>query len=53
MTSSRAKKAYIRTVLLVSASLVLLIIAALAYPVFYYTYVPKKLVTTPIYLQYK
>ncbi|KAI0407314.1 putative adipose-regulatory protein-domain-containing protein [Xylaria palmicola] len=51
-TSSAAKRTYIGTVLFVSASLVLLGIAALAYPVFYYNYVPKKLITLPIHLQY-
>ncbi|KAI1734067.1 putative adipose-regulatory protein-domain-containing protein [Xylaria scruposa] len=51
-TSSTAKRTYIRTVLFVSASVVLLGIAALAYPVFYYNYVPKKLITVPIHLQY-
>ncbi|KAI1123116.1 putative adipose-regulatory protein-domain-containing protein [Nemania abortiva] len=52
VTSSRARKAYIRTVLLVSAVLVLLGVAALAYPVFYYNYVPKKLISVPVHLQY-
>ncbi|KAI0860883.1 putative adipose-regulatory protein-domain-containing protein [Xylaria cubensis] len=51
-TSPTAKRTYIRTVLFVSASVVLLGIAALAYPVFYYNYVPKKLITVPIHLQY-
>ncbi|GAW20254.1 hypothetical protein ANO14919_097530 [Xylariales sp. No.14919] len=51
-TSSTAKKTYLGTVLFVSASVVLLGIASLAYPVFYYSYVPKKLITVPIHLQY-
>ncbi|KAI1145798.1 putative adipose-regulatory protein-domain-containing protein [Nemania diffusa] len=51
-TSSGAQKAYIRTVLLVLGSLVLLGVAALVYPVFYYTYVPKKLISVPVHLQY-
>ncbi|KAI0453860.1 putative adipose-regulatory protein-domain-containing protein [Xylaria acuta] len=51
-TSSTAKRTYIGTVLFISASIALLGIAALAYPVFYYNYVPKKLVTVPIHLQY-
>ncbi|KAI0096372.1 putative adipose-regulatory protein-domain-containing protein [Nemania sp. FL0031] len=51
-TSSKAKKAYIGTVLLVATALVLLGIAALAYPVFYYNYVPKKLISVPMHLQY-
>ncbi|KAI0548233.1 putative adipose-regulatory protein-domain-containing protein [Xylaria curta] len=51
-TSSTAKRTYIRTLLFVSASVVLLGIAALAYPVFYWNYVPKKLITVPIHLQY-
>ncbi|KAI0442777.1 putative adipose-regulatory protein-domain-containing protein [Xylaria telfairii] len=51
-TSSTAKKTYIGTVLFIAASIVLLGIAAVAYPVFYYNYVPKKLITLPIHLQY-
>ncbi|KAI0905354.1 putative adipose-regulatory protein-domain-containing protein [Ustulina deusta] len=51
-TSSTAKRTYLGAVLFVSASAVLLAIAALAYPVFYYNYVPKKLITVPIHLQY-
>ncbi|TGJ79234.1 hypothetical protein E0Z10_g9531 [Xylaria hypoxylon] len=51
-TSPTAKKTYLGAVLFVSASLVLLGTAALAYPVFYYNYVPKKLITVPIHLQY-
>ncbi|KAI1823490.1 hypothetical protein F4861DRAFT_509993 [Xylaria intraflava] len=51
-TSPTAKKTYLGTFLFVYASLVLLGIAALAYPVFYYNYVPKKFVTFPIHLQY-
>ncbi|KAI1434054.1 hypothetical protein GGR50DRAFT_442080 [Xylaria sp. CBS 124048] len=51
-TSPTAKKTYLGTFLLVYTSLVLLGIASLVYPVFYYNYVPKKLVTLPIHLQY-
>ncbi|KAI1290471.1 putative adipose-regulatory protein-domain-containing protein [Xylaria venustula] len=51
-TSSTAKKTYLGTALFVSASFVLLGIAALIYPLFYYSYVPKKLVTVPVHLQY-
>lgn len=36
-----------------TTSLVLLGIAALAYPVFYYNYIPKKVVSIPVHLQYK
>lgn len=52
-TSPAAKRTYLGTVLFLGASLVLLGIAAIAYPVFYYSYVPKKLVTIPVHLQYK
>ncbi|KAI0532115.1 putative adipose-regulatory protein-domain-containing protein [Xylaria digitata] len=51
-TSPTAKKTYLGTVLFVWASMVLFGIASLAYPVFYYNYVPKKLITVPIHLQY-
>ncbi|KAI0198188.1 putative adipose-regulatory protein-domain-containing protein [Astrocystis sublimbata] len=51
-TSSTAKRTYISTVLFVFASVVLLAIAALAYPIFYYNYVPKKLISVPLHLQY-
>ncbi|KAI0965298.1 putative adipose-regulatory protein-domain-containing protein [Xylaria arbuscula] len=51
-TSSTAKKTYLGTALFVSASFVLLGIAALVYPLFYYNYVPKKLITVPVHLQY-
>jgi len=52
-TSPKAKKTYLGTVLFIIVSLALLGIAALAYPIFYYNYVPKKLVSVPIHLQYK
>ncbi|KAI0812821.1 putative adipose-regulatory protein-domain-containing protein [Xylaria sp. FL0064] len=51
-TSSTAKRTYLGAALFASASAVLLAIAALAYPIFYYNYVPKKLITMPIHLQY-
>ncbi|KAI0427944.1 putative adipose-regulatory protein-domain-containing protein [Xylaria sp. FL1042] len=51
-TSPTAKRTYLGAALFASASTVLLAIAALAYPVFYYNYVPKKLITVPIHLQY-
>ncbi|KAI0594156.1 hypothetical protein F4775DRAFT_575013 [Biscogniauxia sp. FL1348] len=50
--SPTAKRTYLSTVLFVGASLVLLGIAAIAYPVFYYNYVPKKVVSIPVHLQY-
>ena len=53
MTSPAAKRTYLRTILFLFASLVLLGVAALAYPIFYYSYVPKKVVTIPIHLQYR
>ena len=53
MTSPAAKRTYLRTFLFIAASLALLCIAALTYPVFYYSYVPKKVVTIPVHLQYK
>ncbi|KAI8631378.1 putative adipose-regulatory protein-domain-containing protein [Xylariaceae sp. FL1651] len=51
-TSPGAKRTYLGAFLFVAASLALLCVAALAYPVFYYNYVPKKLISIPIYLQY-
>ncbi|KAI1424692.1 putative adipose-regulatory protein-domain-containing protein [Xylaria sp. FL1777] len=51
-TSPTAKRTYLGAALFVAASVVLLGIATLAYPVFYYNYVPKKLITVPIHLQY-
>ncbi|KAI1654795.1 putative adipose-regulatory protein-domain-containing protein [Daldinia decipiens] len=51
-TSPVAKRTYLSVALFFSASLALLFIAALAYPVFYYNYVPKKVISLPIYLQY-
>ncbi|RYP15142.1 hypothetical protein DL765_005881 [Monosporascus sp. GIB2] len=52
VTSPAAKRRYLGTVLLFAASFALLCIAALAYPIFYYSYVPKKVVTVPVHLQY-
>ncbi|KAL7622531.1 hypothetical protein AAE478_008038 [Parahypoxylon ruwenzoriense] len=51
-TSPAAKKTYLNAVLFFAASLVLLCIAALIYPIFYYNYVPKKVISIPIHLQY-
>lgn len=53
VTAPAAQRAYLSTLLFLAASLVLLVVAALAYPVFYYSYVPKKLVSLPVHLQYK
>lgn len=52
-TAPTAQRAYINTFLFISTSVALLCIAALAYPIFYYSYVPKKVVSLPIHLQYK
>jgi hypothetical protein len=52
-TSPTAKRTYLGTVLFVAASIALLCVAALAYPIFYYNYVPKKIISVPIHLQYK
>lgn len=52
VTAPAAQRAYLSTLLFLAASLVLLVVAALAYPVFYYSYVPKKLVSLPVHLQY-
>lgn len=52
-TAPTAQRAYVNTLLFISTSLALLCVAALAYPVFYYSYVPKKVVSLPIHLQYK
>ncbi|KAI2628154.1 hypothetical protein GGS21DRAFT_527997, partial [Xylaria nigripes] len=51
-TSPTAKRTYLGTLLFAYTSLILLVIAALGYPVFYYNYIPKKLVALPIHLQY-
>ncbi|KAK8069316.1 hypothetical protein PG994_005932 [Apiospora phragmitis] len=51
-TAPTAQRAYINTFLFISTSIALLCIAALAWPVFYYSYVPKKVVSLPIHLQY-
>ncbi|KAI1769370.1 putative adipose-regulatory protein-domain-containing protein [Hypoxylon sp. FL1150] len=51
-TSPTAKRTYLNTLLFFSASLALLCIAAIAYPVFYYNYVPKKVISIPVHLQY-
>ncbi|KAI0888184.1 putative adipose-regulatory protein-domain-containing protein [Annulohypoxylon maeteangense] len=51
-TSPAAQRTYLSAALFFGASLALLCIAALAYPVFYYNYVPKKLITIPVHLQY-
>ncbi|KAI1638199.1 putative adipose-regulatory protein-domain-containing protein [Biscogniauxia mediterranea] len=50
--SPTARRTYLSTVLFIAASLVLLGVAAIAYPVFYYNYVPKKVVSIPVHLQY-
>ncbi|KAI1263256.1 hypothetical protein F5Y18DRAFT_395130 [Xylariaceae sp. FL1019] len=50
--SPAAKRTYLGTILFVGAALALTCIAALAYPVFYYSYVPKKVITVPVHLQY-
>ncbi|RYO97696.1 hypothetical protein DL763_002673 [Monosporascus cannonballus] len=52
VTSPAAKRKYLGTVLSFAASFALLCIAALAYPIFYYSYVPKKVVLVPVHLQY-
>ncbi|KAI1881079.1 hypothetical protein JX265_001319 [Neoarthrinium moseri] len=51
-TAPAAQRIYLNTFLFVTTSLVLLGIAAVVYPVFYYAYVPKKLVSVPVHLQY-
>ncbi|KAI1208298.1 putative adipose-regulatory protein-domain-containing protein [Annulohypoxylon truncatum] len=51
-TSPAAQRTYLSAALFFAASLALLCVAALAYPVFYYNYVPKKLITIPVHLQY-
>ncbi|KAI0503386.1 putative adipose-regulatory protein-domain-containing protein [Xylaria bambusicola] len=52
-TSPTAKRVYLGIVLFASASVLLLGIAAFAYGVFYFNYVPKKLVSVPVHLQYE
>ncbi|KAF3026395.1 hypothetical protein E8E14_009811 [Neopestalotiopsis sp. 37M] len=51
-TTPTAQRVYISTFLFAVTSAVLLLVAATAYPIFYYTYVPKKVVSIPIHLQY-
>lgn len=52
-TTPTAQRVYISTFLFAVTSAVLLFLAAAAYPIFYYKYVPKKVVSIPIHLQYK
>ena len=52
-TSPPARRTYLGTFLFLATSFILLCIAVLAYSVFYYNYVPQKLVSVPIHLQYK
>lgn len=51
-TSKTAQKAYLSTILALVASTVLFIAAAAAYIVFYYSYVPSRGFTRPVYLQF-
>ncbi|KAI1141808.1 putative adipose-regulatory protein-domain-containing protein [Hypoxylon sp. FL0543] len=51
-TSPAAQRTYLSAALFAAASLALLAIAALAYPIFYYNYVPKKVISIPVHLQY-
>ncbi|OTA79657.1 hypothetical protein M434DRAFT_48945, partial [Hypoxylon sp. CO27-5] len=51
-TSPAAKRTYLSAALFAAVSLGLLAIAALAYPIFYYNYVPKKVISIPVHLQY-
>ncbi|KAI0377733.1 putative adipose-regulatory protein-domain-containing protein [Hypomontagnella monticulosa] len=51
-TSPAAQRTYLSAALFLAASLALLCIAAIAYPVFYYNYVPKKVISIPVHLQY-
>ncbi|KAM0817080.1 putative Seipin [Seiridium cardinale] len=51
-TTPGAQRLYLSTFLFVTTSLLLLLVAATVYPIFYYTYVPKKVVSIPVHLQY-
>ncbi|KAH7021023.1 putative adipose-regulatory protein-domain-containing protein [Microdochium trichocladiopsis] len=51
-TSPPARRTYLGTILFLATSFILLCIAVLAYLVFYFNYVPQKLVSVPIHLQY-
>ncbi|KAI0174991.1 putative adipose-regulatory protein-domain-containing protein [Pestalotiopsis sp. NC0098] len=51
-TTPTAQRVYISTFLFAVTSAVLLFLAAAVYPIFYYKYVPKKVVSIPIHLQY-
>ncbi|KAH9885527.1 hypothetical protein F4778DRAFT_760775 [Xylariomycetidae sp. FL2044] len=51
-TSSTAKRTYLGTFFFLAASFALLCVAGVVYPVFYYNYVPRKVITIPVHLQY-
>ncbi|KAJ1324922.1 seipin [Microdochium nivale] len=51
-TSPPARRTYLGALLFLATSFILLCIAALAYLFFYFNYVPQKLVSVPIHLQY-
>jgi seipin len=53
VTAPRAQRLYLNTLLFATTSAVLLFIASVAYPTFYYNYVPEKVVSIPVHLQYK
>jgi seipin len=52
-TAPAARRFYLNTLFFFTTSIVLLCIAAAAYPIIYYAYVPKKVVSLPVHLQYK
>ncbi|KAI1411144.1 putative adipose-regulatory protein-domain-containing protein [Hypoxylon sp. FL1857] len=51
-TSPAAKRTYLSAALFSAAALALLVVATIAYPIFYYNYVPKKVISIPVHLQY-
>lgn len=53
VTDPAAQRVYVTSFLFAIASLVLLCVAAAAYPIFYYRYVPTKVVSVPVHLQYQ
>ncbi|KAH6647573.1 putative adipose-regulatory protein-domain-containing protein [Truncatella angustata] len=51
-TTPAAQRFYLSTFLVIAVSTILLFLAAASYSVAYYSYVPKKVVSIPVHLQY-
>jgi hypothetical protein len=52
VTSKSAQKAYLNTILAIVTSFALLLTAAVAYIIFYFSYVPDRGLSRPVYLQF-